>query len=170
MLSSVRGSAVAVSLRHIEMDRLQLLTVYIASSLGESFIVVALYRSPKYPLSELKALLQAHLQTLCNKFQFPIFLVGDFNADARKTAVIDVPQYVIKSTHIEGVTLDHVYWTGGKANLVTDVVPCRAFFNIQTGGGMAPPVTRLGPPSQPIRPTQSEVAYIVQHIASTPVN
>jgi hypothetical protein len=40
----------------------------------------------------------------------------------------------------------------------------QSLFNIQTGWAMAPP------PSQPIRPTQSEVAHIVQHIESTPVN
>jgi hypothetical protein len=47
-----------------------------------------------------------------------------------------------------------------------DEILAEPFLTYKPGGGMAPLVTRLGPPSQPIWPTQSEVAYIVQHIVS----
>jgi hypothetical protein len=112
------------NLENIELDKLQLLTVCIESSVRAPFIVVALYRSPAFPLTELKALLQAHVQSLRDNYQHPILLVGDFNADARKTTVLGIPQCVTKSTHIEGAIIDHVYWTGNNGNLLSDVVPC----------------------------------------------
>lgn len=59
-----------------------------------------------------------------------VLIVHDFNVDACHTSPSTVPlwgranQYITKTTHVDGATLGHVYWTGPSDCISTDVVAC----------------------------------------------
>ena len=94
--------------------------------------LVALYRSPTLSKAEFQRQLDEHVQPLiaCSSETDPVLIVGDFNVDASHTSASNVPlrgratQHVMKTTHVDGAILDHVYWTGPSNRISTDVVAC----------------------------------------------
>jgi hypothetical protein len=118
------SSVSAYQMLNVATDMFQCIAVKINKYSYPPFNLVALYASPSLTLNNMKSLLSQNLQAIVHNDQDDTLIVGDFNADATKFTVLDIPQFVTSSTHINGAILDHVYWSGDADSIKTDVIAC----------------------------------------------
>ena len=92
--------------------------------------LIALYRSPSLNTNRFYAILQEHVVPLIESSESssPILLLGDFNVNLLDEKCQKPPlpcaQFIKTFTHKSGSLLDHIYWTGDKSQISTEVIGC----------------------------------------------
>ena len=104
-------------------DTFQFIAVRVAAP-SQPFVLIGLYRSPSLSDTNFIPLLKTHILPIVSANNH-VLIVGDFNSSITTyLPYLGSTQFVGKSTHSGGSTLDHVYWTGQSDCLVTDVISC----------------------------------------------